>query len=755
MPSVTAPEGEAARSVRVHVLVRADGGAEIAECDAGEAVCAAIAAALEGARFTPARSEGVAVAARVGLLVELVEPAPPAPVEAPPEPPSEPPSEPPGPPAPSEPVLGVTAEIARREGWSRQIAAEEARETPGALGDPFRAVLTMPGVLPVLDGMPYFYLRGAPPSGTRYYYDGIQLPVLYHFAGGPAVVHPRMLGDLSIHGGIAPARYGDHNGGVVTAEPPPRPEHAIGEAEVRLLDLNGYAYVPYDRGSVAVAARIGYPGLIASLISPDLGIQYYDYQARARHDIGSGSSIELVALGSIDRFEVYGQIAPDPADPTTERGLLARLTLDFHRAELRYLYRRDGHMLLTALRVGYDESSLFTQNQAQGVAATAATFGPRFDYEHRHPGLRIRAGGSLFGTVGGLSAAIDGLDLPSELLPPPGSDGTVTSALQRTVGALYAELEAELVRDFHVDLGLRAGAWLLRPGTFEGALDPRLRVRWDVAPGWTLHAAAGVARQPATFFFPLPGLSDLPLDLGLQTTAQSELGVGMRHRIDDVELEGDVRLFLNRFEGLLFGDILFGSRVGCTQEGLCRTIDVSYRSNGWSYGGELWVKAGFGRHFATRLAYTVAEATSEALAPDVPYTPTYDVRHVWTLVLGWDSQDGWTAGLTGFLRSGASDGYVYADEQLALGRYEQRLPWFGRVDASVAYAWDAGWARLRVSLDFRNATFALGGEPLALQCNPDPTMVPEPPRGPPDAPCGVDRLPPIAAGTIGIRGSFR
>ncbi|HEY8428290.1 MAG TPA: hypothetical protein VIL20_07945 [Sandaracinaceae bacterium] len=44
----------------------------------------------------------------------------------------------------------------------------------------------------------------------------------------------------------------------------------------------------------------------------------------------------------------------------------------------------------------------------------------------------------------------------------------------------------------------------------------------------SLHAAAGVARQPSVFVLPLPGLSELPLTAGLVTAAQSELGASLR-----------------------------------------------------------------------------------------------------------------------------------------------------------------------------------------------------------------------------------
>jgi hypothetical protein len=131
----------------------------------------------------------------------------------------------------------------------------------------------------------------------------------------------------------------------------------------------------------------------------------------------------------------------------------------------------------------------------------------------------------------------------------------------------------------------------------------------------------------------------------------------------------------------------------------------------------------------------------------VDYTPTYDVRHVLNVVLSYDSGMGFTAGIRAFLRSGSSQGFTYLDtDDLSLNRYEQRLPGYARLDASVAYAWNAGWARLRVSLEWVNVTFAIGGEPTGLACETFFTA--------PESSCPVSRGPAIFLPNLGLRGTF-
>src|SRR5690606_19813385 len=117
-------------------------------------------------------------------------------------------------PAPLEvPVLG-----ARREPRAQTLTRAEVRQLPGAFGDPFRASEALPGVTPLASGVPFFYVRGAPPGNVGYYLDGIRLPLLYHVGLGPSVVHPALISRVDLYPGAYPTRYGRFSGGVVAGE---------------------------------------------------------------------------------------------------------------------------------------------------------------------------------------------------------------------------------------------------------------------------------------------------------------------------------------------------------------------------------------------------------------------------------------------------------------------------------------------------------------------------------------------------------
>ena len=71
------------------------------------------------------------------------------------------------------------------------ITRAEVRLLPGAFGDPFRAIDVLPGVTPLASGLPYFFVRGAPPGNVGYLLDGIRVPLLYHIGLGPSLSSTR------------------------------------------------------------------------------------------------------------------------------------------------------------------------------------------------------------------------------------------------------------------------------------------------------------------------------------------------------------------------------------------------------------------------------------------------------------------------------------------------------------------------------------------------------------------------------------
>jgi hypothetical protein len=99
---------------------------------------------------------------------------------------------------------------------------------------------------------------------------------------------------------------------------------------------------------------------------------------------------------------------------------------------------------------------------------------------------------------------------------------------------------------------------------------------------------------------------------------------------------------------------------------------------------------------------TLLDGTTQSFA----YTPSYDVRHVMNGVLSWQSKFGLVLAAHLFARSGRAEGWLWFDPSGVVQQYVQRVPWFVRLDAQVAYEWAKPGRRMRISLEWLNVTQA-------------------------------------------------
>ena len=98
---------------------------------------------------------------------------------------------------------------------SYQMSNEEIRRSPGAIGDVFRLVQSLPGVVNTNDQRNDIVARGGSPAENLILIDNIEVPTLNHFAsqgtsGGPiSMLNNDLVRDASFQAGGFPAIYGE------------------------------------------------------------------------------------------------------------------------------------------------------------------------------------------------------------------------------------------------------------------------------------------------------------------------------------------------------------------------------------------------------------------------------------------------------------------------------------------------------------------------------------------------------------------
>jgi hypothetical protein len=675
-----------------------------------------------GWRFQPALRGDAPIAARLRARIDFREPAEPV-REAPTTAPTaanaasaEPIT------APEEPIAEVVVRGERREIGQATLSAADVREMPGAFGDPFRAIEALPSVTPILSGLPYFFIRGAPPNDNGYFLDGIRIPLLFHVALGPGVIHPGLLERVDFHPGPAPASYGGFAGAIIAGHTRPPAESAHTEAHVRLVDAGALIEAPFGegRGSALIAGRYGYPGPVVSAFS-ETRLGYWDYQARASWQLSEDDTIGVLAFGSHDFLgheEASGKIVED-------------LVSDFHRIDARYdRVWSDGQLRLGAT-LGHDSQGSDPTYLTDRSAALRLTIEQQLASV-----LLLRAGaeGRIddYGIEQGTPADPNEAVVPSNAEPPP----------TNLTAAAHADVIWRVVPRVEVVPGVRVALFdSARPASADAAstrttvpaVEPRLSLRVSITPLLTGLASFGVAHQYPVLrvgAVPAPvaaGSGFLPGSSRLQRTLQVTQGVELRL---PAAFALSVTGFLSRSSGLT--DLT----TNCLQlepptspPGAGPRPDDPYfcPSNapvkGRAHGLELSLRRSLSERLSGWLSYTLSRSVrqsrfltldgSEAIAT-VP--SDFDRTHLLNAVLAYDLGRRWRAGSRLVLYSGAP--YSELAGNIPVPPYNSRRdPVFFRLDLRLEKRWQLGAdGSIAFVLEGQNVTLSRETNSFFLNC---------------------------------------
>ncbi len=707
----------------------------------------AAAEAALGWLFTPAQRDGSAVAARIRFTVMYTpadsSAATPAPLVASltedDAPSDQEENDVPG--EQSTSTLDVTVN-GRRTEPTHTITAAESRQLPGGFGDPFRAVDALPGVAPVTSGLPYFYLRGAPPGNVAYYFDGVRIPLLYHFAAGPAVVHSAFIGNVEVYSGAYPARWGAASGGIVSGEGAAPGGLRRAELGLRLVDAGAMLELPFagERGTLMIGGRYSYTGLLLTAIEPDLRLRYWDYQARASYELDQSNRIELLWFGSGDLFQERASapgtapISPTPATPTSdaqrhEDEFRTELDLNFHRVDLRWDQHDEGYARRVALTTGIDQTSV----DDGGAEATTRLLGGRIHAEHfSDPTLVWRYGVEVLGqrveqdieegfgdpsrpmAVGCVDCMGATPTVMASEPPPNAGDPDYALGFGNRFDALvtaYTDVAWRFTRNATVTPGLRTDLYVSGEAAVL-ALEPRLTARFELLPQVALVHSLGVAHQMPSFELPVPGTNP-NLKGGLQRAIQYSAGV--ETDIGDTSF-ASVTLFQN-----LFSDFTDASAIPGGD---------AVRVDGRAYGVELLLRRALTKRWGGIVSYTLSR--SERYSGSYSGPASSDRTHVVNGAITFSPGNHWLLGARSVLYTGVPA------RRVATRPFKRTRP-FWRLDWRVEKSWPGEAGRAwRLVFEVLNTT--LNEEMVALDCT--------------STPCEPDYIGPITLPSVGLEATF-
>lgn len=596
-----------------------------------------------------------------------------------------------------DPPLEIEVHGERPHPISTSFTRAEARQLPGAFGDPTRTLDIMPGVSPIVSALPLFFVRGAPPGNVGFFIDGVRIPLLYHVFLGPSVVHPAMIERVDLYSAAYPANFGRFAGAIVSAKLVEPSRQLGGEASVRLLDSGALVEAPFDggRGSAIVGGRYSYTGLIVSAISGN-ELRYWDYQSLVSYDLTPRSSLSLFAFGALD----YVNAGVEDVGGTSFHRLDLRLDHDFSSktdARLAATWGFDK----TLSDVGHvSDRMLAGRGHVEHRADSAVTFRTGFDVTQDRYELDIEPAASekivyetLFPTRTDLA-----LGLYAEMVLAPSDWYSVTPAVR-----------TDIFRSL---------------GVTRHSIDPRITASFQAYRHVRLFHAVGLAHQTPNFVPAIPGAQVAGLSNGLQRTV---------HTTSGAELTGPeaTSLTVAYFQNAYF-DLT-------DPAGLNQSLDIDEesadsRSTGHAYGLEFHLKRPFSQRLGGVLSYTLSRTTRSY--GRVSTLSAYDRPHVVNAAAVYALGAGWQAGARLAFASGIPGARETPQDKV----FDQsRSRPYARLDLKVEKRWQLSpttwWG---VHAEVLNAT--AGTEVLRRNCG--------------EGGCEDVSAPPLVLPSVGVEAGF-
>ena len=546
----------------------------------------------------------------------------------------------------------VRSDRDRTEVSRTTLSGRELTRVPGTFGDPFRAVNTLPGVSQVMSLLPLPIVRGSSPGDTGVFLDGVRLPLLFHLFGGPSVVHPELIDHVDFYPGGFPVQYGGYTGGIIDGQTrASKPdEHKI-DIDVNLVQTGVLVREPIEPlgMTITAAGRTGYPGLVLSLLTPDVKLAYWDYQLR----LDGGPSLNRWTVFAYGAEDVV-RVRASETDP-----LLTVALFTFHRVDLRYRHGDAESNQLFRVVLGYDNSLLATGNDCSVGAGTGGktwSVNPQARvHQHVASVLDVNAGADV--TVSTINAPPDG-GSPSTLNTLENPDGTLTTAGVFVEAVLRPAPKLSVIPGVRADLYHETGT----PQTVnQTSLDPRLMARYQLTDaefgGTTIKGVVGRFHQPPRLFVPVPGLEQSSLDLGLLASTQTSVGAETKLGASS---DLDFNIYYNANNPVLF-DLTVNPSVSSVQQPQPTSppwelgppsagnsqpqsiSDLYTRRVGRAYGAELLLRHRDSNGIFGWVSYTLSR--SERQNDDGTWGPSdFDRTHILNFVAGVRLPRNWEFG---------------------------------------------------------------------------------------------------------------
>jgi TonB family protein len=557
----------------------------------------------------------------------------------------------------------VYGKIEKQEVAKSTLTLSEVKRIPGFGGDAVKVVQALPGVARASFISGDVIVRGSGNGDTRYFLDGVQIPLLFHFGGLRSTYNSDALSSIDLYPGGFNARYGSAIGGIVEIKGrPAKTDRWHGNVDINMIDASFLTEGPVtSKLSLMVTARRSYIANVAAFIIKQMGIYlpmtvvpyYWDAVARLDYRPAKGDHMFLTAFLIEDKMEFITQRVRGGS--TEVSSAKNTLSADITAQMLLYGWDRDisdrlKNELRFSLNRGTTDFNFFSFARAN-MTSNGPYVRDQLSYQWTdHVTLNA-----------GLDMKADSIDYRLNMLSAQGAVRSGGRNLFSDLGG-YTLADIRPVKTLSIMPGLRYDYYT---EVSDGGPSLRLTARYQYRPGHALKGALGTYNQSPIYstnqsaayssvgqaIDSVWGNPDLPITKARQAV------LGYEYQITDL-ISLDAQAYYNRqYQIPMNGGDSISLKTG-------KNINFLPDQEGRMYGLELMLRHNQGEHFFGWISYSLSRSERRSPRPDNPdmgggsssnlvraWDPKAwhifgkDQTHNLQLVGSWRLSRGWETGL--------------------------------------------------------------------------------------------------------------
>ncbi len=209
----------------------------------------------------------------------------------------------------------------------QRLTTEEIRAFPGGNFDISKVVQSLPGIGGAATGngpRNDIIIRGGAPNENVYYLDGIEIPVINHFAtqgsaGGPqGILNVSFIEDVKLSSSAFDARFDNALSGVLEFKQKQGNRNRLqGNVRLGASELAATLEGPLNKKqnlTFIASARRSYLQYLFSLLDLPIRPYFWDFQYKVTYRPDAKSTLTFLGVGAIDEFTYAA-----PKEPTPEK----------------------------------------------------------------------------------------------------------------------------------------------------------------------------------------------------------------------------------------------------------------------------------------------------------------------------------------------------------------------------------------------------------------------------------------------------